>query len=255
MQQLLLRLVQARRFAAADRVRTHITHNRMHIPHDNVYQYAAAHAVLNRTASERERLQDFGFWFGLVPGRLAHYQRRISTAVERIPLQEEEELKVVRDAIFRTGKPSRNVPIAMRYALLCAEKGYAMTALAESVYLVQRFAEPEEGKKFFYTFERRALEAAGKLDLSRRALGAGGKLDLSSGRDASVGKLEGVSVRACVEAGWLAEAAQLVLLLKAKGHVVPPDVLSDLVEDLRAHRKDDLVGEVLGAMHNSTQVI
>lgn len=231
MQRLLPLLVHSRRFAAADRVRTHITHNHIHIQEDNVYQYAAAHAV------ERERLRDFEFWFGLIPSRGAHYRQRldslqrIETNVGKSPVQEEEELKVVRDAIFRTGKPARNVPVAMRYALLCAEKGYAMTALAESVYLVQRFAEPEEGKRFFYAFETRALEAC--------------RGNFVKGRS----RLKGVCVRACVEAGWLVEAAQLAVLLKAKGYEVPSDVVNDLLEDLKAQGRDSLVQGVLSAIH------
>jgi pentatricopeptide repeat protein len=126
--QMLRKLVKARDFHTADRVRLELLEVGETIPPHPIYENAAIN-VLKTSTDDHAQLEAFENWFSLIPD--ASFHRKVTYSFPKIRNLFFAELKVP------------GIPLIMRFALMAASKGYTRRIIVrETVDFVVRFSDP-----------------------------------------------------------------------------------------------------------------
>ena len=143
----LIRLVKGERYAAADRIRVRLIDTGIPIQPHFIYEKAALAGL--RWPNLDTRLRAFSTWFSLVPN---------GQHTSGPPQEEQDPFRETRNALFRSGFPSANLPLIIKFALICASKGYAHVIWREVILVLISFVTPAIGAKYLRDFEDAAMQ-------------------------------------------------------------------------------------------------
>jgi len=140
--------------------------------------------VVDLTA--QERLDDFTLWFSLIPSA-AHSGMQQFTSTRRL--------------IFWA--PVANLPLIMRFGLICAEKGYARALNSVVIPSVMHFAEPDVSLKFIEEYEAKDQQFWNSGQFESRP-------NVSLNVTLSFRSIRSIAVRHLAQAGHLDAAVRLL---------------------------------------------
>ena len=133
--QTLARLVNEGNYEEAERARAELVELGVPIPPSRIYEKAAQ--VVLRRSNLQSRLEAFTNWFSLIPE--AHLSKpRMFNETRRL--------------IFLA--PVTNMILIIRFAIICASKGYAEVVQMQVIPVVMRFTDPEVSAQFLKDFGR-----------------------------------------------------------------------------------------------------
>ncbi|GLB42256.1 hypothetical protein LshimejAT787_1102710 [Lyophyllum shimeji] len=151
------KLVFAKRFDEAYDLLMEIQSSEIEIPYSHIWEFAAQAAITNPSpnySALEAQVSRFAVWFNLVPPKhVEDFPRRFRRS---------------RRLIFQTERT--NVPLAIRFSLILASKGYATTISADAIPFITRFAPPAVSLQFVKDFEKADADYMRGLRRSPRSI-------------------------------------------------------------------------------------
>jgi hypothetical protein len=132
----LAHLVRSKSYDAAERVRAELLEMGVDIQLDAVYEEIAIEALKTKGHSAA-----FAQWFILIPEAHAMKPRSFHH---------------IRRLLFNQST-TPNLPLIMRFGLICAAKGYGRKIASQAIPFVVRFAEPDVSNRFLDQFEKASM--------------------------------------------------------------------------------------------------
>ncbi|KAG6812457.1 hypothetical protein H0H92_002722 [Tricholoma furcatifolium] len=180
----LLKLVEAQNFGAAEQLCFQLIQDGVRIEPHTAYGTAAAWAL--QSIDNPHRLEYFEFWLSITPQRnLMERPLQVLLETDADPFPD------ARRVLFAS--PSTYFPVILRFALICAKKGYLQPMLKDTFPLLLRFASVEVGTGWLGEMEQAIAHLASECH-----------------QTAAVNHFRDLSVRVCSRAGWLSYAMSIL---------------------------------------------
>ncbi|KAF5379063.1 hypothetical protein D9615_005945 [Tricholomella constricta] len=140
-------LIFAKRFDEAHDLLMEIQSSDIEIPISHIWELPAQAAITTPSIDLETQISRFNVWFNLVPPKhLEDFHRRFRRS---------------RRLVFQS--LHANIPLAIRFSLILASKGYATTISRDAIPFIMRFAPPATGLQFVKDFEKTDMIYATQL--------------------------------------------------------------------------------------------